>query len=112
MEQDFRQLLFPIYVLNDLELSSINSRGIFVPVAPLFDGRADRLATKKQLPGSLTKALTNVKTMISVGSASAIVLNDNNAPAPHAGAGAGVGLVNVPSSLKVGIAFQVYISSV
>jgi hypothetical protein len=59
-------------------LSGLNSRGVFVPVVALFDGRSDRSATKKQLPGSLTKALGNVKTMISFGSASALALGNNN----------------------------------
>lgn len=89
-------------MIGDLDLAAVNARGIFVPVVPLFDGRTDRNAGKKQLPGAFTKALGNVKTMISVGSASAVSLgggNDNNEPRAGEPVG-GVGTVNVSASLR------------
>ncbi len=86
--------------MQDLEISALHSRGMFVPVVPLFDGRVDRTAGKKQLPGALTKALGNVKTMISVGSASAISLGGNDNNDVRAAPEGGSGLVNVPQSLK------------
>ncbi len=93
VEQYFRGEIMPIYVMGDSDMGSANSRSIFVPVVPLFDGRVDRNATKKQLAGGFTKGLGNVKAMVSFGSASALALGAGGPEQPAVAAGENGGAV-------------------